>query len=154
MFAIIILRGRSRTGIIRAGDKLAMMLAASAEAAENKITGFTVEKLLIDVLRTFRDNLPPLTSHQVKQLIDQKRWRKTGHATAWELNHFATYWTSKRSASIERILNARSGRYPDQADSAECVRAGQQLRRVLITVIGVQARATGEKALGEVFVIQ
>lgn len=47
-----------------------------AHDAEYRVTGFTEEQLLTHVCGTFGHYLPPLSSHQVQQLIDKKAGRE------------------------------------------------------------------------------
>ena len=75
-------RHQARPGVHAAGSRLRPCLPGvdvtigCAQGAEHAVAGLTEQQLLVGVGGALGDNLPPLPSHQVPQLVDEEGGRQ------------------------------------------------------------------------------
>ena len=106
------------------------VLFARAYRAEDAVTRLAEKQLLTGVVGTLWDYFPPLTGHEVQQLVNQKAGRQCTDATPWQGDGLPTYGTAEGS-SVSRLTAGDSL----QTLAADRVRAGQQFWSVILTIV-------------------
>ena len=124
-----------------------LMSALGAERTEHTVAWLAEEQLLLEMSGALRNDFAPLFVHQIKQLINDERGWKRGNAAPWQQNVLAADWTSKAIGDARLIGDLL------EAAFAKGVRAGELLGRALERVVRTQAGRAGEKAFGEIFVV-
>jgi len=127
-----VVAGRGGAAVEAGGALGGAVAAAGAQRAEDGVAGLAEEQLLPDVHGALGDNLAALPGHEVQELVDEERGRQGRHAAAGDGDELAA-----DGAAEGALLRGAAVRRGDaaQAVQAHRVRARQQLRGVLATVV-------------------
>lgn len=104
--------------------------AVSAVPTKDAVARLAKQQFSAGVAAALRYNLPPLPRHEVQQLVNEEGWRQRRDAATRNRDQLAAYGAAEGA----RVARLRRG-YSREAVQANCVRARQQLRRMLAAVV-------------------